>query len=306
MYVDCEKSWLFAIRTPYRTEKTMNKERSTTSSYKSGFTLLASVLVLVTNACAPPDSDEDVETASSAIYNGSHLPDPHFAIALNGMYACGGIIYKSNYIITAAHCIPNWDTNGSGKITSTELSGHTAQILGGPNSSGTVVVRNVDAIWKHPEATFGQAIGSDTALIHITNGLSVTWIRSHISQANKLYTTGGTLRLWPKVSDSGFFPGLVLDTFGRQTNDLTTGAVSVVNTQGTGGWYEVGPIQNQGTSCPGDSGGPDIRFSLADAWMTGLHSTSDTGACGGPTAPTSSSSIKAAYVKSWIEGIAGT
>jgi hypothetical protein len=70
-------------------------------------------------------------------------------------------------------------------------------------------------------------------------------------------------------------------SFGGDTSRILRGALKTVTDPISTTWYSGVVRNNRGTSCPGDSGGPDFALTSPES-VAGVHSNVDRSCSGGP------------------------
>jgi Trypsin len=218
------------------------------------------------------------------IYNGAVASD----VAQQGVgqildgEACSAVVYSRYWLITAAHCFdPAWDTNGDGEISGSERpSPFFARFLAIDNS-GTLGSIEISAAFRHPNSgTWGhEAIfHTDVALVHLdptSNGVSTSVLYAvNYSNGKLRIYSGSTASLqdslvlafgWGRQDSSGPGDGMLHKAWKQISKTDYTGDLS--------GAYNGIPFNDAGTSCPGDSGGPDYHWDGSAFQMTAVHST---------------------------------
>jgi hypothetical protein len=255
----------------------------------------------------PPPERPVPSQAAQAITNGAVHSKPWHVTTMESIGACSGTIYKRQWVITAAHCIPAWwDANADGFISATELA-TTAngwrgflRVAGGANASGAETAFNADAIYKPAATQWGTGFNNnDIALVHLP---SPGFVPEAISDHTFFYHNNASgikvlnLDQWPTNT-----LGVTSHVDGcGWSNDLRCGTASVSVTAPT--YFDVtGP---GGISCGGDSGGAgfwwggNVWGSGNVAYHVGIISLGD---C------SNSGSYNSTYNnKAWIESIAGS
>ncbi len=250
-----------------------------------------------------------IPSEAYAVTGATSVPTPHWVVGVQGLSACSGTLYTGNWILTAAHCIPNLDVNGDGRIEGMEDPG-SITICCGPDANGNSVdARPADLIVRHPESTFGSNTGSDTALVHVAEPFNIGWLIEH-QGAGPYYDGNGILKL--HTGSSSELDDAPLSAYGYATVWLGKATARVSET--FTGWYRTMPVDGAGGICGGDSGGPDFwmtrvpvlriskpwwRWSVEwrlSIYQTGIHSN---GGCGSGA----DSTIHTAYVAPWVRRV---
>ena len=187
-----------------------------------------------------------IASEAHAITGATSVSVPHWVVGVQGPSACSGTLYTGNWILTAAHCIPNLDINGDGRIEGMEDPG-SITICCGPDANGnTVDARPADLIVRHPESTFGSNTGSDTALVHVDEPFNIRWLIEN-QGAGPYYDSNGVLRL--HTGSSSELDGRTLAVYGYATVWLGKAKARVSET--FTGWYRTEPIDGGGGICGG-------------------------------------------------------
>ncbi|CAF4135531.1 unnamed protein product [Rotaria sp. Silwood2] len=185
-------------------------------------------------------------------------------------HCCGGTILNEYYILTAAHCVDNFNP-------SSILSQNITIAAGIHNlTSSTPIIRRVDQIFIHPEyAGQPQLYKNDIAILHLNEPLNIDThplvkrtcrpprinspedIMKYPSNGSMLVTIG-----WGAANKPANIKPEVLQQlsiYAIHHNDSTCArSIGHVNVQFCGGLYEGG-------ICYGDSGGPIFQW-LGDHW----------------------------------------
>jgi len=243
--------------------------------------LLVGLALTMAAACSMPEP-EGAEPIQQPIFHGSAVANVGATGVVMLSNGCSGTVYRRYWILTAAHCISgSFDTNGDGVITSAEGAGNYS-VVNVVNDSG--VTRNVAArtIYRFPTGGWNSFSGVDVALIFLdpsTTGAGVNYLAT--TTANY---TSGTLNIYQGETQPNLLNVTVLAYGYGPTvpngpgGTLNTAPKRIARVFDTA--YEGALINNAGTSCPGDSGGPDFMFDGSKYVVTGVHSTGD-GVCGG-------------------------
>ncbi len=160
---------------------------------------------------------------------------------------CGGMLYKSNYIITAAHC--------SDFVTASQV-----QVLTGTrNLDGTGVRRNVTRIVIHPSwnpSTFNNDVAVWQLSTAATGIPLVTLATIDPADGTSLLATG-----WGALSEGGSFPISLRKVTLPLTNRTNCNDANSYNGQITSNMMCAGRDSGGIDTCQGDSGGPLARGS---------------------------------------------
>ena len=251
------------------------------------FAVLFSMLVLgVTVLAASP---------SQAIVGGSAAPAGAYSfmasVQSDGFHFCGGSVIANQWVLTAAHCVP--DGNASGL---------TVRVGSNNNTSGGSVI-GVDAVRVHPsfDGTY-----HDAALLHLVSSVPATIQKITLATtANDNLEAEGTPVV---VAGWGDFNPVTMGLLAGPTLNETT--LSVVNdtncygdTDSLGARTTVCAEALLKDSCQGDSGGPLFWKSGTQRIQIGIVSHGFL--CAIPAFPGSYSEVNNASIRSFITQHAG-
>lgn len=198
---------------------------------------------------------------------------------------CGGMLYKSNYIITAAHC--------SDFVTASQV-----QVLTGTrNLDGTGVRRNVTRIVIHPgwnPSTFNNDVAVWQLSTAATGIPLVSLATADPADGTSLLVTG-----WGALSEGGSFPINLRKVTLPLANRTNCNDANSYNGQITTNMLCAGRDSGGIDSCQGDSGGPLARGSV----LTGIVSWGN--GCARPNLFGVYTRISQASIRSFITGVAG-
>jgi hypothetical protein len=245
-------------------------------------THVAIIDLLALGGCGTP-TDLPLEESNQPIVNGPVAPDfaqqgtPRVCIGVRD-YCCSSVVYSKYWVITAAHCFQAaWDVNNDGVISGSEKpsafyvdrvvidrAGHTGEI-------------QIDAAYRHPNsAGWGSGQGTDVALVKLngkSSGVYVPYLYP-VNYSNgklKIYN-GSTASLQDQYVLAfgwGYFSNVL-----PWDNNLHKGWKIIYKTDYTGadkGTYGASQYNEGGTTCHGDSGGPDYLWDGTGFEMTGIH-----------------------------------
>lgn len=198
---------------------------------------------------------------------------------------CGGMLYKSNYIITAAHC--------SDFVTASQV-----QVLTGTrNLDGTGVRRNVTRIVIHPSwapSTFNNDVAVWQLSTAATGIPLVSLATADPADGTSLLVTG-----WGALSEGGSFPIDLRKVTVPLANRTNCNDANSYNGQITTNMLCAGRDSGGIDSCQGDSGGPLARGSV----LTGIVSWGN--GCARPNLFGVYTRISQSSIRSFITGVAG-
>ena len=213
------------------------------------------VVLGLSSGCEVP-GDVSTESRQQPIYQGTVDTNPHRTGTVKISGICTGALVNKNWALTAKHCIGPVDTNGDRLIHGWEGAGNVT-IGNGPNSAGNAITLTADLIVLHSV--------QDTALVRVPNpGFDTSWLPGDLYDFNtppfswrgvRFMKISQTPTINLAVGQQVFRRGYAAegsDPFGTLRHGWTT----VSSPQP--GWYVTpgGP----GSTCPGDSGGPDYAW----------------------------------------------
>lgn len=198
---------------------------------------------------------------------------------------CGGMLYKSNYIITAAHC--------SDFVTASQV-----QVLTGTrNLDGSGVRRNVTRIVIHPSWN-PNTFNNDVAVWQLSTAATgiplVSLATADPAVGTPLLATG-----WGALSEGGSFPINLRKVTLPLTNRTNCNDANSYNGQITTNMLCAGRDSGGIDTCQGDSGGPLARGSV----LTGIVSWGN--GCARPNLFGVYTRVSQASIRNFITSIAG-
>jgi hypothetical protein len=301
-----------------------------TRTATQSFIMVAAAFQLTACDYAANPSSEGETSGSAraghiAIYNGAAVSpvSPQMIVwgGPTGGAQCTSFIYSAYWVITAAHCIANYDQNGDGIITQAEMNPYepNACVHNGPDANGNLFTYNgtsdcnhVDLVVRGKEGVFGSATGFDVVLMHVTQPFGINWLVANRAAsptyANLKYTNG-VLNLW--TNQSLLPAGTILYSFGSGVdgqghNGAVRWGTPQVLTDYTS-WCSIGNRKPsgsqilQGSLCSGDSGGPTFYYSSSKYWLFGVASTAS-----GCDANSTAALVDVRYGAQWIRDWTGT
>ncbi|MFE0026457.1 S1 family peptidase [Amycolatopsis sp. NPDC059021] len=213
------------------------------------------------------------EPPSTDVIGGTRAAQGEFPFMVRLSMGCGGALYTSQIVLTAAHCVSRTGANSS--ITATvgvvDLQSTSAQ--------------KVKSTYVYRSPTYGTDTGGDWALIKLASpvsGLATLPIATTSSYNNGTFTIAG----WGAATEGGSQQRYLLKAQVPFVADSTC--------QAQGGSYGelipsaeicAGNVSAGGVdTCQGDSGGPMFRRDNNNAWIqVGITSWGD--GCARPHAP---------------------
>jgi len=213
------------------------------------------------------------------------------SIQYNNSHSCGGSLINPEWVLTAAHCISNYN-GGAVKDLPTNLSGTYSLVIGG-------IQVQTDAVYPHPNYDT-DTINNDIGLIHlrhpITNVATIA-LDTQVPQDNTLIKVAG----WGDIDadqQQYYYPDDLMEVTMPVINFDTCNASYQTLTESM---FCAGYMNGSKDSCQGDSGGPLIQNNK----LSGIVSFggSDTQFCGAPDYP--GVYTKVANYIDWIESHTG-
>ncbi|WP_433825992.1 S1 family peptidase [Actinoplanes sp. CA-015351] len=237
-------------------------------------TLLATVAAAITAATmgvlvAPTSAVADDVTPY--VVGGTRAASGEFPFMVRLSMGCGGALYSSTLVLTAAHCVSRTGANTS--ITAT---------LGTIDlQSSTRVTRKSNYVYRAPGYT---GAGDDWAFIRLAS--PVTGIATLPIATSTAYDSGTfTIAGWGAATEGGAQQRYLLKATVPFVSDTTCNSSSmyageVIAAEEICAGYTAGGVD----TCQGDSGGPMFRRDAANAWVqVGIVSWGD--GCARPNKP---------------------
>jgi secreted trypsin-like serine protease len=241
-------------------------------------------------ASAAPISDGGI---SPNVVGGTRAAQGEFPFMVRLSMGCGGALYSSTIVLTAAHCVNRTGTNNS--ITAT---------LGVVDLNSTSkITRKSNYVYQAPGY---NGNGKDWALIRLSS--PVTGIATLPIATTTAYDSGTfTIAGWGSTSEGGAQQRYLLKATVPFVSDTTCNSAAMYNGQiipsdEICAGYTAGGVD----TCQGDSGGPMFRRDSANAWIeVGIVSWGD--GCARPNKPGVYSQVStfAAAIKSAAASLGG-
>jgi secreted trypsin-like serine protease len=218
-------------------------------------------------AAAPPDDG----VVSPSVVGGTRAAQGEFPFMVRLSMGCGGALYSTTLVLTAAHCV-----GGTGTTTSITATVGVVDL----NSSSRVTVRS-NYVYRAPGY---NGNGRDWALIRLASpvtGLATLPIATSTEYDSGTFTIAG----WGSASENGGQQRYLLKATVPFVSDATCNSSSmyrgaVIATDEICAGYTSGGVD----TCQGDSGGPMFRADAAGSWVqVGIVSWGD--GCARPNRP---------------------
>ncbi|HEV7977789.1 MAG TPA: serine protease [Amycolatopsis sp.] len=232
-------------------------------STKQWFTLLkntaivgicaAAVLAVVTPAAS---ATESAVPPSTNVVGGTRAAQGEFPWMVRLSMGCGGALYTSQIVLTAAHCVSGTGANTT--ITAT---------LGNVDLQSTSTTK-VKSTYVYRSPTYPTSTGGDWALIKLAS--PVTTIAKLPIATTTAYNSGTfDIAGWGSATEGGAQQRYLLKAKVPFVSDATCKAAGgsyaglISSAEICAGVMATGGID----TCQGDSGGPMFRRDASNAWI---------------------------------------
>jgi secreted trypsin-like serine protease len=205
-------------------------------------------------AAAAPGGSGDGVVPSTNVVGGTRAAQGEFPFMVRLSMGCGGALYSSTIVLTAAHCVGRTGTNTS--ITAT---------LGVVDlNSSSRITRKSNYVYRAPGY---NGAGKDWALIRLASpvtGLATLPIATSTAYDSGTFTIAG----WGAAREGGSQQRYLLKAQVPFVSDATCNSAAMYNgeviaTDEICAGYAAGGVD----TCQGDSGGPMFRTDSAGAWV---------------------------------------
>ncbi len=203
------------------------------------------------SVAAPPPADGDDFTP--AVVGGTRAAQGEFPFMVRLSMGCGGALYKTDVVLTAAHCVGSTGPNTSIGVTAGAVD------LQDPNR----ITRTSTYVYRSPG--YNNPSGDDWALIKLNSPITnqaLLPIATTTAYDNGTFTVAG----WGAATEGG----------GQQRYLLKAQVPFISDSQCQQAYSELVPSEeicagnwSSGgvDTCQGDSGGPMFRRDNAGAWI---------------------------------------
>jgi secreted trypsin-like serine protease len=234
---------------------------------------VAAMGVTASAAAAAPAPVAGDGVVSPQVVGGTRAALGEFPFMVRLSMGCGGALYSSTIVLTAAHCVTRTGTNTS--ITAT---------FGVVDLNSTSkVTRKSNYVYRAPGY---NGNGKDWALIRLASPVTGTNIATLPITTTTTYDTGTfTIAGWGAASENGGQQRYLLKATVPFVSDTTCNSSSmyggeVIASDEICAGYTAGGTD----TCQGDSGGPMFRRDASNAWIqVGIVSWGD--GCARPNKP---------------------
>src|SRR4051812_8037969 len=222
-------------------------------------------------APAAPGGSGDGVVPTTNVVGGTRAAQGEFPFMVRLSMGCGGALYSSTIVLTAAHCVSRTGSNTS--ITAT---------LGVVDLNSTSkITRKSNYVYRAPGYT---GSGKDWALIRLAS--PVTGLATLPLATTTAYDTGNfTIAGWGAAAEGGSQQRYLLKATVPFVSDATCNSSSMYNGEVIATDEICAGYTGGGTdTCQGDSGGPMFRRDASNAWIqVGIVSWGD--GCARPNKP---------------------
>ncbi|GIM95997.1 serine protease [Paractinoplanes toevensis] len=221
-------------------------------------------------ASAAPTGSGDSVAPTTNVVGGTRATQGEFPFMVRLSMGCGGALYSSTIVLTAAHCVGSTGTNTS--ITAT---------LGVVDLNSTSkITRKSNYVYRAPGY---NGNGKDWALIRLAS--PVTGLATLPLNTSSTYDTGNfTIAGWGAATEGGSQQRYLLKATVPFVSDATCNSSSmyggeVIASNEICAGYTAGGVD----TCQGDSGGPMFRSGASGLVQVGIVSWGD--GCARPNKP---------------------
>jgi secreted trypsin-like serine protease len=213
----------------------------------------AMVFVAVAGTLATTQTAASAADNTPNVVGGTRAAQGEFPWVVRLSMGCGGSLYSSTIILTAAHCV-----NGSGANTSITVTAGSVDL----QSSSRITVRST-RVYENPR--YNSTGAEDWALIKIASPINLATIAPASSADNS-----GTFTImgWGATREGGGQQRYLMKASAPFVDDATCNARTSYNGEVVP-YAEIcaGYLAGGVDTCQGDSGGPMVKRNAAGAWV---------------------------------------
>jgi len=233
--------------------------------------LVSTAVAVLTAAAMGAIASPASAGVSPNVVGGSRAAQGEFPFMVRLSMGCGGALYSSTIVLTAAHCV-----NGTGTNTSITATLGVVDL-----QSSSRITRKSNYVYRAPGY---NGNGKDWALIRLASpvtGLATLPLATSTAYDSGTFTIAG----WGAATEGGSQQRYLLKAQVPFVSDATCNSASMYNgeviaTDEICAGYTSGGVD----TCQGDSGGPMFRADSAGAWVqVGIVSWGD--GCARPNKP---------------------
>jgi secreted trypsin-like serine protease len=233
--------------------------------------LVSTAVAVLTAAAMGATASPAAADPTANVVGGSRAAQGEFPFMVRLSMGCGGALYSSTIVLTAAHCV-----NGTGTNTSITATLGVVDL-----QSSSRITRRSNYVYRAPGY---NGNGKDWALIRLSSpvtGLTTLSLATSTAYDSGTFTIAG----WGAATEGGSQQRYLLKAQVPFVSDATCSSASMYNgeiiaTDEICAGYTSGGVD----TCQGDSGSPMFRADSAGAWVqVGIVSWGD--GCARPNKP---------------------
>ncbi|MFD5893515.1 MULTISPECIES: serine protease [unclassified Streptomyces] len=217
--------------------------------------MLAAISLQTTSAAAAPVPDAPKTQAAAPlappVVGGTRAAQGEFPFMVRLSMGCGGSLYSSTIVLTAAHCV-----SGSGNNTSITATAGVVDL----QSTSAIKVRSTKVL----QAPGYNGAGKDWALIKLAQPINLPTLKI---ATNTQYNTGNfTVAGWGAATEGGAQQRYLLKATVPFVSDASCNSSyggQIITSEEICAGFAAGGVD----TCQGDSGGPMFRKDNAGAFI---------------------------------------